>query len=687
MFIANILTELLVTVSNAAGIAILALAGIWLSWSTKYIKKILGNVVLWWPLEIKEGRRRINDPTETSPLIPHAPKRPEKLYKIIKDESGIRQLLYDVLTVDGLALNDRLLLFLFTLVVAACAGVIIFGSYYVSNIRPDGPAILDSDQCGLWLFDGEKASDAATRAGLLDLAKEERAAEFAKDCYRSRPNLDPSCRTFYRPILPLSGAIWSADCPFVNDICHRNETVSFVTKLVNAQDIGINAASTLQFRRKTSCTPLSMGPEFIKNTTVNDTTTFTYHYGSKYDEMDRIQSEYTYSTTGDPWDRLAPVYDLFAYSYTANDYNKQRWRPHAKLTIPDYSTLTIIFVSSLRILYQGRSEDPIFPADQEWQLPGDYKMWFKNSDPRARPLACIDTIEICETEHGPCKNVNAPEGDDTAGEETPVWELLYASLIKTDTYYSVAKRQGRALLAQKKVSQYFSIPLGDTHWVAEVENFVQTGLARTTINAWSVARGEDAVHEGQDGFTKRTQEDLCRLYKYKPQGYQTIDFMPLLVVALFLPITWILSWDWGSVLMRYEQCQGQLRNLNLRIAHWRISRHSWEQDNSGSERGESSSRPASIQERPTSSVSTRPTQSTPPPTSHSTAQVEHSDPSQASRAGSLPLSKSLVEWEPIVFSKLLYLIWRIPLWISWDLPISVCRLLHLFWTFLRSIYS
>jgi hypothetical protein len=133
--------------------------------------------------------------------------------------------------------------------------------------------------------------------------------------------------------------------------------------MVDATELGINGPSTPAFRRRTSCAPLSMDYPYIQNKTENATTTFTYHYGTK--EEDGISFDYTYMTISHPWDRVAPVYDVFAYSSNTDDSHDPVWIPHSDLAPPKYSTVTIFFISSLRIIYEERSDDPIFPADQE----------------------------------------------------------------------------------------------------------------------------------------------------------------------------------------------------------------------------------------------------------------------------------------------------------------------------------
>jgi hypothetical protein len=240
-----------------------------------------------------------------------------------------------------------------------------------------------------------------------------------------------------------------------------------------------------------------------------------------------------------------------AYTTSSTDTVESYWRPRPELTHPEFSTLTLLFVSSLRILYKKWSDDPIFPAHEQFFLPGEQKPWFRNSDPRARPLACINFIEVCLGDGKTCWPMNGHIPKDASGNLVPTppefW-LMYASLLKTDIYNSIEKRLGRGLLAQSMVSQYFSEALGDHHWVNEVENLVATSYARAQINAWSIASGEDSVHEGKDGYTLRTPEEiygnLCGMFKYNPPDYASIHSTPFILILLSLPSLWVLSLKW-----------------------------------------------------------------------------------------------------------------------------------------------
>ena len=384
--------------------------------------------------------------------------------------------------------------------------------------------------------------------------------------------------------------------------------------------------------------------------------------------------KYTYTTVGHPWDRLAPVYDVFAYSSNTEESIDRVWTPHSNLAPPKYSTVTIFFVSSLRILYEERSEDPIFPADQEWRLPGDDRPWFRNSDPRARPFACINTIEMCTPDGTTCWNVNEPTTNKSTPDNTPEYNLLYASLFRTDVYFSIAKRQGRALLAQSKVSQYFSTRLGDDPWVAEVSNLANISLARTSINTWSVASGEDYVHEGKDGFVDVTKDygNLCGIYKYNPQSYQSLLFVPLLLVAAWLPFIWFMTLDWHPIESAATKTFESLRKLTRHVvlkcsdvvlknrAHRPSSRRG---DDQSSLCVPNTSTPPTTRTIPivsqentdTMGTSPSPAGSSEPVPAQQVAPIRQSSTIGTSTSQtSTPDDESVIEWEPLVWLKILY---------------------------------
>jgi len=259
-------------------------------------------------------QRGPDDDDPRTPLLSPESRQPssksvQSLAKVYKEMGGVRDLLWLSFFSKNLTSRGKSLLFLYTAVVVGASAGMIIGGYYAAKISTTGPARLASDHCGLWIFDGEKRSEAATRAGLLDLEKEERAAQYAKNCYTSFSGFDATrCDFFYRPKLAFSAASYTNDCPFQNNICRENQTVTFTTQMIDGNDIGINSPMAPKFRRNTTCSPLSMEYPFVQNNTENGITTYYYYYGAK--PGDDPPLNYTFKTVGDPWDRLAPVYDL-----------------------------------------------------------------------------------------------------------------------------------------------------------------------------------------------------------------------------------------------------------------------------------------------------------------------------------------------------------------------------------------
>jgi hypothetical protein len=297
---------------------LVAFSAIWLALSMKYIKKILANAALWIHLWWHKPRPRdINDApaTERDALLSGqrttlCSREAQTLAQIYKDNPDVRDYFWLFWTNQDLTWGYRLCLLSFTVVLLLTALGLIVGGVFSAAMKSDGPARLASGSCGLWMFDERSGGpEAATRAGVLDLAKETRSAQYAENCYKMSSTFSASnCNFFYRQQLPFSQAKYTTDCPFQDQICRANQTVTFVTDLLDANDIGINTPTGPKFRRNTKCTPLSMEYPFIQNFTENGTTTYYYYYGEKKDGKEAV--EHTYKTVGDPWDRLAPVYDV-----------------------------------------------------------------------------------------------------------------------------------------------------------------------------------------------------------------------------------------------------------------------------------------------------------------------------------------------------------------------------------------
>jgi hypothetical protein len=191
---------------------------------------------------------------------------------------------------------------------------------------------------------------------------------------------------------------------------------------------------------------------------------------------------------------------------------------------PKNKTLTIIFISALRIFYPRPNRDPIFPADHPFGS-GDHP-WYWKSDPKARALACIDSSEICTYDGAKCW----PSHDLTHGGFSdislpPDYWYTKLSLENSNIYDSIKTRLGDGLVAQGRVSQYQSQHLGDAHWRVEAERLFQTSLARIQYDAWAIGTGEDQARVRDDGYANDTPDEagnLCGLLKFLSSDYRNV---------------------------------------------------------------------------------------------------------------------------------------------------------------------
>ena len=227
----------------------------------------------------------------------------------------------------------------------------------------------------------------------------------------------------------------------------------------------------------------------------------------------------------------------FSSLYHDNDY----WHPLPDLSQPPNTTLTIMFVTSMRIFHTRPSLDPIFYANEPQYFDDLGETYYYNSDPRARPLACVDLSEVCSPDGQTCWSMDSPvpHGVDSP----PAYWLMKWSLENSNSYDSIKWRLGSALLAQESISQYVSRPLSSAQWQLEASQLFATSLARIQHDALGIATGED--HE-KPGYLEATPDEakgqLCGLYKFKTTQYTNVNLawfilLPLLSIAIFL-FTW-----------------------------------------------------------------------------------------------------------------------------------------------------
>jgi len=437
------------------------------------------------------------------------------------------------------------------------------------------------------------------------------------------------CNFFYRPTIDYtSNPTW--DCPFASkEMClPGQQAIQFRTGLIDPNDIGVNSRQMYRFRRNTTCAPLTWGDSFVRNETKNGKTAYYYHYGSKGNDYN-----YTYSTTGNPHDWHAPNYLVRAYA-TSLSPEKDYWQPIPELKPPKDSTLTIMFISALRIFYPKPNRDPIFPADHPF---GDsHDPWYWKSDPKARALACIDSNEMCTYDGGTCWPMNDRSSGITF---PPEYWFMKLSLENSNIYDSIKTRLGDALVAQRRVSQYQSRDLGDKHWMVEAEGLFQTSLARIQYDAWAIGSGEDQARVRDDGYSLDTPEEagnLCGIFKFRSSQYTNVLRDWFIGLMFILPGLWILSSEVSTIHDRYH--------WTLEHCCCCIKRH-----------GKHGS--PSLGAAPAASADNA--QSLQNGTEHETPDQEATEHEMTEQASS---TTNEVEWEPLVIH-----------WLLWDLWIYVWK--------------
>jgi len=195
-----------------------------------------------------------------------------------------------------------LIIFVLFCVFVAWAIVVIVSAYIAS----DKIGLSSSQHCGIWQFDDNAGDEAAYRDDLYNRQKEERASQYARNCYNNPDPTDTlSCRIFYNQSIGFETKTQQS-CPFPSsELCYKGlySAITFDTGLVDASTIGINSRVTFKFRRRTKCSPLNMSEAYIsKHREDADDTMFYYNYGSLDD------TNYTFNTSGHPFEWLVPVY-------------------------------------------------------------------------------------------------------------------------------------------------------------------------------------------------------------------------------------------------------------------------------------------------------------------------------------------------------------------------------------------
>ena len=179
---------------------------------------------------------------------------------------------------------------------------------FSAKVATDRAALSSSKHCGIWMFDDDAGYEAAGRDDLRDYVKEDRAGQYAQNCYNTPSSgYANGCDYFYNQSIPYS-VKFEQPCPFKSaNLCLHGlySAVTFDTGFVDASVIGINSPTSYKFRRQSTCSPLNTSEPYIRQVPgKSNETTYRYYYGPK-DNVD-----YTFETSGTPFQWLVPVYSV-----------------------------------------------------------------------------------------------------------------------------------------------------------------------------------------------------------------------------------------------------------------------------------------------------------------------------------------------------------------------------------------
>lgn len=187
-------------------------------------------------------------------------------------------------------------------------------SSFATQLPADTLGLLDSKFCGSWslmpgLGEPVKADDALYRS-----EKERRAGEYARACYGSRSAASPDQCTFFGT-QSINYKTTKVGCPFRDKtICAGgNAPIArrFTTDLVDARQIGINAPNAPKFNRTSICVPLNLDHGYVMEIPPDK-----YHYDYRHEyhlgarNSSHFYSNYTYRTSGDPFNTGLPAYSV-----------------------------------------------------------------------------------------------------------------------------------------------------------------------------------------------------------------------------------------------------------------------------------------------------------------------------------------------------------------------------------------
>lgn len=218
-----------------------------------------------------------------------------------------------------------------------------------------------------------------------------------------------------------------------------------------------------------------------------------------------------------------------------------------------------MFINSCKILYEASSDDWIFPAQAKRH---NSTLWW-NIDSRARPLACIDWIEICRNS----TTCTSPDMDDPEAELT--YDFTRFALNKSTAFHAIEFRGATGLDAQYKIQGDTSLPLSSdpTQWVVESWSLFNTSLSRIQYDAFDIANGTNGDDQAMyvEKMPPRVRGKMCGLFTFQPpKGYKNVRLVPMFLFGILLPfIVWLMALETKTEFSEEKKRSGWFHGMKL----------------------------------------------------------------------------------------------------------------------------
>ena len=223
--------------------------------------------------------------------------------------------------------------------------------------------------------------------------------------------------------------------------------------------------------------------------------------------------------------------------------------------------MTIMFINSCRIYYKGPSEDPIFPANRQSR---EFTGLYTNYDSRARPLVCIDWLEVC-TSKGDCN----PIYDDIKDEGS---EYLFTRLAmqKSDAFHAIEFRGANGLHAQKQIIDDTSLQLPKDQWITQSQALFDASLSRIQHDAWNIAGGFGSKKTNYvSNIPSWAEKQRGRVFTFQVhESYDNIRIWPTLGILLIPLIVTILGCQTAEEFDEDKKKSEYFGEDNITVLEW-----------------------------------------------------------------------------------------------------------------------